>query len=309
MGEDVSSVRFSRDGTLLLTRCMDGTMKLFDVRNTKAALREVSGLETNNAHTAAVFSPDEGLVVTAVNASREARARANALVRADGGNAMRDCARTRGRTSFCAGRHLLTVPSATPPLLPRPRPWPPPRRFASLTSSPPPLRALSHPTNHTTHPHFQGASGALAFYETSTFKLVRRLGVSSGSAVALQWHPRLNQIFIGAGGAKEGAPRILYDPEYSHRGAIQAVGRAPRLKDPADLMIQPVRTWELTHGAHPPHSRGYPRRVHPLGWLARVSSSCGCATRVLTEECLGSAAAKGDGRAHLQACVQVDCRG
>lgn len=118
LGEEVSCLRFNRAGTLLLTRCMDGTMKLFDVRNTKAPLREVTGLETNSAHTQAVFSPDEGLVLTAVNASRE------------------------------------------------------------------------------------GASGAVAFYETSTFKLVRRLGVSSGSAVGLLWHAKLNQIFVGAGGAK-----------------------------------------------------------------------------------------------------------
>lgn len=111
-------MRFNREGTLLLTRCLDGTMKLWDVRNTKAPLREVGGLETNSAQTQAIFSPDEGLVVTAINSSRD------------------------------------------------------------------------------------GTSGAVAFYETSTFKLVRRLGVSSGSAVALQWHPRLNQIIVGAGGAK-----------------------------------------------------------------------------------------------------------
>jgi hypothetical protein len=81
-----------------------------------------------------------------------------------------------------------------------------------------------------------GASGALAFFETSTFKLVRRLGVPSGAAAALAWHPRLNQIFVGAGGRAGGGCRILYDPDFSERGALVAVARAPRAKDASDLL-------------------------------------------------------------------------
>jgi WD40 repeat protein len=82
----------------------------------------------------------------------------------------------------------------------------------------------------------EGASGGLAFFETATLKLIRRLGVPSGAAGPVVWHPRLNQIFVGAGGRAGGGARILYDPDFSERGALVAVARAPRAKDASDLV-------------------------------------------------------------------------
>lgn len=152
--EEVTCLRFSRDGNTLLSRCTDGTLKLWDIRNPKAPLRQTAGLETSNSQAMAVFSPDESLIMTGVSATRE------------------------------------------------------------------------------------GASGAVCFFKTATLEFVRKLGVPTGSAVALAWHPKLNQIFVGSGDKKEGAPRILYDPDFSERGAMLAVARAPRLKDASDLVAR-----------------------------------------------------------------------
>jgi len=49
-----------------------------------------------------------------------------------------------------------------------------------------------------------GRGGALVFFDAKTHALVRRVAVP-GSAVALNWHERLNQIFVGVGAR---APRL-----------------------------------------------------------------------------------------------------
>lgn len=45
---------------------------------------------------------------------------------------------------------------------------------------------------------------------------------------SLQWHPRINQIFVGCGGRTGGAVRTFYDPKLSSKGAVAAAARAPR---------------------------------------------------------------------------------
>ena len=45
---------------------------------------------------------------------------------------------------------------------------------------------------------------------------------------ALQWHPAINQIFVGCGGRSTGCVRTFYDPKLSTKGALLAAGRAPR---------------------------------------------------------------------------------
>ena len=82
----------------------------------------------------------------------------------------------------------------------------------------------------------EGAAGGLAFFEARTLRLVRRLGVPAGAAAALLWHPRLNQILLGAGGRQGGGVRVLYDPDYSDKGAFAAVARAPRPKEASDFL-------------------------------------------------------------------------
>lgn len=44
----------------------------------------------------------------------------------------------------------------------------------------------------------------------------------------IQWHPRINQIFVGCGGRSTGCVRTFYDPKLSSKGAVSAAARAPR---------------------------------------------------------------------------------
>jgi hypothetical protein len=77
-------------------------------------------------------------------------------------------------------------------------------------------------------------SGAVAIYNKKDLSLVKRLGVP-GSAVAVTWHPKINQIFVGCGDRKEGTTRVLYDSTLSTRGAVLSVGRRPRVDNAADF--------------------------------------------------------------------------
>lgn len=43
-----------------------------------------------------------------------------------------------------------------------------------------------------------GTGGAIVFFDAQSRELVRRVGMPS-SVVALQWHSKLNQIFVGVG--------------------------------------------------------------------------------------------------------------
>lgn len=72
-----------------------------------------------------------------------------------------------------------------------------------------------------------GSGGAVVFVDVRELKEVRRVGMPS-SVAAVQWHGRLNQIFAGVGDKRGGAVRVLYDTTTSERGALLAVGRAPR---------------------------------------------------------------------------------
>ena len=61
-----------------------------------------------------------------------------------------------------------------------------------------------------------------------------------GNVVGLAWHPRLNQILVGAGDRKAGAVRVLYDPALSERGVLLCAGRKLRPKDPFDFEVWTV---------------------------------------------------------------------
>lgn len=81
------------------------------------------------------------------------------------------------------------------------------------------------------------ADGSLVMFDWREQRLVRRLGVS-GSVIAVQWHPRINQILVGSGDRKSGQARVLYSPSISQRGATLAVGRKPRPANPFDLEVR-----------------------------------------------------------------------
>lgn len=57
---------------------------------------------------------------------------------------------------------------------------------------------------------------------------------------ALQWHPKLNQIFVGTGDRTAGGVHVLYDPRRSTRGALLCSARQPRQKNPIDFEPPPL---------------------------------------------------------------------
>lgn len=97
----------------------------------------------------------------------------------------------------------------------------------------------------------QGA-GALAFFDRQDLTLVRRLGVS-GSAAAVLWHPKINQIAVGCGDRKAGAAHILYDPGFSTRGAMLAVGRKPRQENAMDFTVSQAMPLGIAGNGTSPH--------------------------------------------------------
>ncbi|KAK2079304.1 hypothetical protein QBZ16_002995 [Prototheca wickerhamii] len=151
-GSEITSLAYSRDGTRLLSRGGDDTLKAWDTRNLKQPLAVFEDLDTTFANTQVCFSPDETLALTGTSATR-----------AD-------------------------------------------------------------------------ADGSLVMFDWREQRLVRRLGVS-GSVIAVQWHPRINQILVGSGDRKSGQARVLYSPSISQRGATLAVGRKPRPANPFDLEV------------------------------------------------------------------------
>lgn len=61
---EISSVRFSHIGNYLLSRSLDETMKLWDIRAMKASVKEVGDLFTRYDTTDAIFSPNDQIAVT-----------------------------------------------------------------------------------------------------------------------------------------------------------------------------------------------------------------------------------------------------
>jgi WD repeat-containing protein 70 len=147
---EITCLQFSVDGTSLLTRGADETLKLWDVRKFKTPIASVSGLPTLFSNTQCCFSPDEKLVLTGISPATK-----------------------------------------------------------------------------------ESTSGAVAIFNKNDLTLVKKLGVP-GSAVAVTWHSKINQIVVGCGDRKEGTTRVLYDNLLSTRGAMLSVGRRPRVDNAAD---------------------------------------------------------------------------
>lgn len=64
---EISSIAFSHVGASLLTRSLDETMKLWDLRNFKTAVNEVGSLFARYDTTDAIFSPNDCIVATAMS--------------------------------------------------------------------------------------------------------------------------------------------------------------------------------------------------------------------------------------------------
>lgn len=85
----------------------------------------------------------------------------------------------------------------------------------------------------------EDSAGSIVFFNRHTMQLVKTLRMP-GHAVRVQWHPQLNQIFVGCGNKDEGSTQILYDNTLSVRGALLAVNRKARKVADAYVEERPV---------------------------------------------------------------------
>lgn len=69
-GEDVSGLRFSADGFTLLSRSLDETLKVWDLRSIKAPVKVFSDLPNLYQQTNVAFSPDEQLILTGTSVEK-----------------------------------------------------------------------------------------------------------------------------------------------------------------------------------------------------------------------------------------------
>ncbi|KAK8444944.1 hypothetical protein SEVIR_9G230000v4 [Setaria viridis] len=69
--EDITGVKFSTDGQILLSRSMDSTLKIWDLRRMKTPLKVFEDLPNHYAETNAAFSPDEQLIFTGTSIEKD----------------------------------------------------------------------------------------------------------------------------------------------------------------------------------------------------------------------------------------------
>ncbi|PUZ38771.1 hypothetical protein GQ55_9G222700 [Panicum hallii var. hallii] len=69
--EDITGVKFSTDGQILLSRSMDSTLKIWDLRRMKTPLKVFEDLPNHYAETNAAFSPDEQLILTGTSIEKD----------------------------------------------------------------------------------------------------------------------------------------------------------------------------------------------------------------------------------------------
>ncbi|KAJ6319232.1 hypothetical protein OIU78_014790 [Salix suchowensis] len=71
--EDITCLKFSSDGQILLSRSFDCSLKVWDLRQMKEALKVFENLPNNYAQTNIAFSPDEQLFLTGTSFERESK--------------------------------------------------------------------------------------------------------------------------------------------------------------------------------------------------------------------------------------------
>ncbi|XVF32310.1 hypothetical protein REPUB_Repub17cG0071000 [Reevesia pubescens] len=69
--DDITGLKFSSDGRILLSRSFDGSLKVWDLRQIKAPLKVFEDLPNNYAQTNIAFSPDEQLFLTGTSVEKE----------------------------------------------------------------------------------------------------------------------------------------------------------------------------------------------------------------------------------------------
>lgn len=69
--DDITGLKFSMDGRILLSRSLDGSLKVWDLRQMKDPVKVFEDLPNNYAQTNIAFSPDEQLFLTGTSIERE----------------------------------------------------------------------------------------------------------------------------------------------------------------------------------------------------------------------------------------------
>ncbi|KAK4363650.1 hypothetical protein RND71_018891 [Anisodus tanguticus] len=69
--DDITGVKFSCDGRILLSRCFDGSLKVWDLHQMKEPLKVFDDLPNNYAQTNIAFSPDEQLFITGISIEKD----------------------------------------------------------------------------------------------------------------------------------------------------------------------------------------------------------------------------------------------
>ncbi|KAF3436076.1 hypothetical protein FNV43_RR23168 [Rhamnella rubrinervis] len=69
--DDISGLKFSSDGKILLSRSFDGSLKVWDLRQMREPLKMFEDLPNHYAQTNIAFSPDEQLFITGTSIERE----------------------------------------------------------------------------------------------------------------------------------------------------------------------------------------------------------------------------------------------
>ncbi|KAL0912945.1 hypothetical protein M5K25_016369 [Dendrobium thyrsiflorum] len=69
--DDVSGLKFSVDGLILLSRSMDSTLKVWDLRQMRNPIKIFDNIPNHYAQTNAAFSPDEQLIFTGTSVEKE----------------------------------------------------------------------------------------------------------------------------------------------------------------------------------------------------------------------------------------------
>ncbi|XP_030767738.1 gastrulation defective protein 1 homolog [Sitophilus oryzae] len=146
---EITCISYSHVGDNLLTRSLDETLKLWDVRNLKKSVHEVGDLFARYDTTDAIFSPNDKLAVTAMSLKK--------------------------------GEKM----------------------------------------------------GYINFYDVNNFKLVKKLPVTESHTIKINWHTRLNQIFVGTG---NGQIKCFYDRNRSMRGVTLCVVKTHRKAQHSEVM-------------------------------------------------------------------------
>ncbi|KAJ9543434.1 hypothetical protein OSB04_023141 [Centaurea solstitialis] len=69
--DEITGLKFSSDGRILLSRSFDGSLKVWDLRQMKTALKSFEDLPNHYSQTNVAFSPDEQLFLTGTSVERD----------------------------------------------------------------------------------------------------------------------------------------------------------------------------------------------------------------------------------------------